>query len=1138
MDRKYIAFISYRHAPLDSAAAKRLHSLIEQYTIPKSLRRDGRKKLGLVFRDREELPVSSDLAEEIRTALDNSEFLIVVCTTNTPLSPWVAREIDYFLQHHERRNLLTVLAEGEPAEAFPSALTQRTDPVSGQLQSIEPLAVDVRADSHPAVLRRLRRELNRLVAVMLGCPYDALVLREQKRQRRRVIAVASAITAIALCFSSMLILKNREIDGKNDELLQINRTLDEKNEELLQVNGELDSKNEALIQANEALDEQNRAVLLRESQLLTADAQAALEAGDRFAALSSAVSALPRSGVDRPYYAPAESVLMKAMNLFAPHEPCALVTDVEFSQLTPIMDFMVTSDGSKLLTMDEYGVICCYNSCDASVIWQSDMGIGGSMIVPGFFLSAEQYGRVLCCADASLVCFDLESGEALWNYSSEGNINLLRNQFFLSRDGETLCFIYRQYTYGAQAEYCLAAVSPDTGELLQSISVLNTDYEHMYLCDFENSNEQGNAAFSSAGDLFAGAYLERFENSADSYEDDTYTLSFFCSDLDSGASGIVYSVDLGHDIFDHSIANMGISEDGRYLYIIRTLSPESLTVYAECVDIQTKQLVWQRSIPADGVNYYSLRGKVHSIISDSRIILGWQDIMYALDPETGETVSQVSLIASLLYMYPIDEFFFGFVLDSGYHAVGWLNKSGLHDSQALDLSLNFGPCQRAGVWNGGLMRGVIIDGYIDEFRLDAGGYAAVIPADDNCSVILKRAGLYTVPVPTRTLGEGFESSFSTSNVTDLGDKTVIGILDKWSEEDGWYIDVCLVVDSETGNVLKEVELKGTSYDTGLWFLPDASSYIICSPDGDISLWDTNGKQLKLLSSEDDSLVEIDGRSYWQDDIFRSASTRLAGSNDILSALCDMDSLTLWVNGEETACIPLPEQLSTGPGANGYYTRELYLSPLGYLLMSHYEYNDGCLAENLHVYDIASDSWVSMTGDTALEENTVPAMSEKGTMLAAADIEGNVHIFDMLSGKQTRLLELHMPSGSISQMIPILDDSFLLIYTEDRQVLIYEISSGELKYRAQLYEHLFGSIAVFEDRDKFRLYIAEDSSFNENGICIDTRSWTELARFSGMMAYLPEKDELILYAYNQPLKSILIPSTVELADMAMDMLGST
>ena len=40
---KYDAFISYRHTPQDAAVAKAVHRLIEEYVIPRPLRKNGKK---------------------------------------------------------------------------------------------------------------------------------------------------------------------------------------------------------------------------------------------------------------------------------------------------------------------------------------------------------------------------------------------------------------------------------------------------------------------------------------------------------------------------------------------------------------------------------------------------------------------------------------------------------------------------------------------------------------------------------------------------------------------------------------------------------------------------------------------------------------------------------------------------------------------------------------------------------------------------------------------------------------------------------------------------------------------------------------------------------------------------------------
>ena len=80
-ERSYAAFISYRHLPLDREAAIRIQKRIESFVVPREYRnRTGGKKLGLCFRDEDELPASASLSGSIKYALDHSKFLIVICT--------------------------------------------------------------------------------------------------------------------------------------------------------------------------------------------------------------------------------------------------------------------------------------------------------------------------------------------------------------------------------------------------------------------------------------------------------------------------------------------------------------------------------------------------------------------------------------------------------------------------------------------------------------------------------------------------------------------------------------------------------------------------------------------------------------------------------------------------------------------------------------------------------------------------------------------------------------------------------------------------------------------------------------------------------------------------------------------------
>ena len=157
-ERGFTAFISYRHQSPDMDVAQRLHTAIETYRIPAAIRKKtGRKKMGLVFRDQEELPLSSDLGKDIEKALDNSDWLIAVCSPRYLESKWCMRELEYFIEKKGKDRVLTILTEGEPKDSFPKTLQFQEDG-DGAPQSVEPLEADVRAGTTAESLKKLKGE--------------------------------------------------------------------------------------------------------------------------------------------------------------------------------------------------------------------------------------------------------------------------------------------------------------------------------------------------------------------------------------------------------------------------------------------------------------------------------------------------------------------------------------------------------------------------------------------------------------------------------------------------------------------------------------------------------------------------------------------------------------------------------------------------------------------------------------------------------------------------------------------------------------------------------------------------------------------------------------------------------------------
>ena len=231
MEERYAAFISYSHA--DQQVASWLHKRIEAYRFPRALRGQDSpfgpvpKRLPHLFRDRDELPASGDLGSELRAALAASRFQIVLCSPRAAHSKWVNEEILSFKRLHGEDRTLALILEGEPysggaEECFPEALRYKLGR-DGALSDVpaEPIAADIRKGKDG---RRLA--LLKLLAGLAGVPLDKLARRDAARRQRRLAAVATASTIIAVLTIGLAIYaeSQRRIAVQQRELAE--RSLD------------------------------------------------------------------------------------------------------------------------------------------------------------------------------------------------------------------------------------------------------------------------------------------------------------------------------------------------------------------------------------------------------------------------------------------------------------------------------------------------------------------------------------------------------------------------------------------------------------------------------------------------------------------------------------------------------------------------------------------------------------------------------------------------------------------------------------------------------------------------------------------------------------------------------------------------
>lgn len=333
---RYDAFISYRHSPLDMEIAKKVHTALETYKVPKSVKaKIEKKKITRVFRDQEELPIGSNLSDNISEALSSSEKLIVICSPRTPESEWVGKEIDTFIKMHGRDNVLAVLIEGEPDESFPPALL--TD---GEGNNVEPLAADIRGETKKERNTKFKTEILRLIAPILGCSYDDLKQRHRERIIKRTISLVSAGALVVAIAGAAFGIYNAKVAERMEKLANEKAALaDEKTKLADEVTAEYFEKQK------------------NQSRFLAKEALQLLSEGKRQDAYLVAKEALPDSNFypdgiakERPFVPEAEYALSEIMHTY--DIGYAMAFDRTLSHRLSLEDMEISSDGAFLTTKD------------------------------------------------------------------------------------------------------------------------------------------------------------------------------------------------------------------------------------------------------------------------------------------------------------------------------------------------------------------------------------------------------------------------------------------------------------------------------------------------------------------------------------------------------------------------------------------------------------------------------------------------------------------------------------------------------------------------------------------------------------------------------------------------------------------
>ena len=555
MERSYVAFISYRHKSLDKRAAEKLQRSIERYTVPREFRdRSGGRRLGMVFRDEDELPASASLSDSITYALDHSRFLLVVCTPDLPLSKWCEQEIRYFLQTHDRDHVLAILADGTPDVSFSPWLLHTYDGEGNVTGDTEPLAANIAGKDHSIDESLYRKEIVRVYAALLGCPFDALWQRERRARTQRLAALLGTVIAVLAGFAGLTLAKNAEISARNEQINAQNELLSEQYAEISSQNERITAQNAEILAQSEQIAAQNLSLEAQLSATLVDSGRSKLENHDLRGALEDALASLLDGRKDAPYDRRAEKLLDDALGAYRGDYPRSTIL---YEHGFDVLKFVPVEEAGLCVLLDKSQRLCCVGLDDGEERWERALPgrdpyalswqIGRELLLQG------PEGSLLCRTGPGVYALDLADGSLLWEHGQDYDS---RNLFLgLSEDRERLAILERGKGEEGTGVFLLL-LSARSGEELWRSPV--GDGETVPRLNSSDEPYRAAISFSEDGSLLGlCVYEEPGENASEDVEGQ-YRLYV----LDAASGSVLHSAGFGSPTLQGSIVYGLRTEEG------------------------------------------------------------------------------------------------------------------------------------------------------------------------------------------------------------------------------------------------------------------------------------------------------------------------------------------------------------------------------------------------------------------------------------------------------------------------------------------------------------------------------------------------------------------------------------------------
>jgi WD40 repeat protein len=203
----YKAFISYSHAA-DGKLAPAVQSALHRFAKPWNRLRALR-----VFRDKTSLSANPALWASIEKALSESEYFILMASPEAAASPWVQKEVTWWLQHNRADRILISLTDGKivwdaSTNDFDWSQTSALPETLKKTFTQEPFYIDLswaKKKEHLSMRQpEFREAIARLAATLHDKPLDEIT-GEDIRQHRKTIRLVCGVAVVLLALTILSI---------------------------------------------------------------------------------------------------------------------------------------------------------------------------------------------------------------------------------------------------------------------------------------------------------------------------------------------------------------------------------------------------------------------------------------------------------------------------------------------------------------------------------------------------------------------------------------------------------------------------------------------------------------------------------------------------------------------------------------------------------------------------------------------------------------------------------------------------------------------------------------------------------------------------------------------------------------------